>query len=217
MTAVLPSQRRRQDDDAGDLRGLPQAAPGRVRVLGLDPVRERQQQLLPRIGVMLQAGAPGAGACPGDARASPACTPTRSTPRCWPTDWAGRLRADAVPPPQRRPAAKGASAWRWRSSAARIVFVDEPTAGMDPQARRTTWALLEELRGDGVTVVLTTHYMDEAERLADHIHIIDRGRLIASGSPLSDPRRHPRDDPAGRDPAPLARPTRCVARRRDRV
>ena len=65
-----------------------------------------------------------------------------------------------------------------------IVFVDEPTAGMDPQARRTTWELLEELRGDGVTVVLTTHYMDEAERLADQIHIIDRGRLIASGSPL---------------------------------
>ena len=65
-----------------------------------------------------------------------------------------------------------------------IVFVDEPTAGMDPQARRTTWELLGELRGDGVTVVLTTHYMDEAERLADHIHIIDHGRLIASGSPL---------------------------------
>ena len=65
-----------------------------------------------------------------------------------------------------------------------IVFVDEPTAGMDPQARRTTWELLEELRDDGVTVVLTTHYMDEAERLADRIHIIDQGRLIASGTPL---------------------------------
>ena len=65
-----------------------------------------------------------------------------------------------------------------------LVFVDEPTAGMDPQARRTTWELLEELRADGVTVVLTTHYMDEAERLADQIHIIDHGRLIASGSPL---------------------------------
>jgi len=65
-----------------------------------------------------------------------------------------------------------------------IVFVDEPTAGMDPQARRATWELLEELRDDGVTVVLTTHYMDEAERLADRIHIIDHGRLIASGTPL---------------------------------
>ena len=55
---------------------------------------------------------------------------------------------------------------------------------MDPAARRTTWELLEELRAAGVTVVLTTHYMDEAERLADRIHIIDHGRLIASGSPL---------------------------------
>ena len=60
---------------------------------------------------------------------------------------------------------------------------------MDPQARRDTWELLEELRADGVTVVLTTHYMDEAERLADRIHIIDRGRLIASGSAA---RAHPR-------------------------
>jgi ABC-2 type transport system ATP-binding protein len=65
-----------------------------------------------------------------------------------------------------------------------LVFVDEPTAGMDPQARRTTWKLLEELREDGVTIVLTTHNMDEAERLADQIHVIDRGRLIASGSPF---------------------------------
>ena len=71
-----------------------------------------------------------------------------------------------------------------------LVFVDEPTAGMDPQARRTTWELLEELRADGVTVVLTTHYMDEAERLADQVHIIDHGRLIASGiAARADPRR----------------------------
>jgi ABC-2 type transport system ATP-binding protein len=65
-----------------------------------------------------------------------------------------------------------------------IVFVDEPTAGMDPKARRGTWELLEELRDSGVTVVLTTHYMDEAERLADQIHIIDHGRLIATGTAL---------------------------------
>ena len=65
-----------------------------------------------------------------------------------------------------------------------LVFVDEPTAGMDPQARHTTWELLDELRRDGVTIVLTTHYMDEAEQLADQVHVIDRGRLIASGSPF---------------------------------
>jgi ABC-2 type transport system ATP-binding protein len=65
-----------------------------------------------------------------------------------------------------------------------LVFVDEPTAGMDPQARHATWDLLDELRRDGVTIVLTTHYMDEAERLADQVHVIDHGRLIASGSPF---------------------------------
>jgi ABC-2 type transport system ATP-binding protein len=64
-----------------------------------------------------------------------------------------------------------------------LVFVDEPTAGMDPQARHITWDLLRELRGAGVTVVLTTHYIEEAERLADQVHIIDRGRLVMSGTP----------------------------------
>ena len=54
---------------------------------------------------------------------------------------------------------------------------------MDPQARHTTWALLRELRAAGVTVVLTTHYIEEAERLADQVHIIDRGRLVMSGTP----------------------------------
>jgi len=64
-----------------------------------------------------------------------------------------------------------------------LVFVDEPTAGMDPAARRTTWELLQELRGDGVTIVLTTHYMDEAERVAHRIAIIDHGKIIAQGTP----------------------------------
>ena len=64
-----------------------------------------------------------------------------------------------------------------------LVFVDEPTAGLDPHIRRDVWDLLTELRGDGVTVVLTTHLIDEAERLADTVHVIDHGRLIATGSP----------------------------------
>jgi ABC-2 type transport system ATP-binding protein len=64
-----------------------------------------------------------------------------------------------------------------------LVFLDEPTAGLDPQSRRATWALIEELRAAGVSVILTTHYLEEAERLADHVVVIDRGRVVAAGSP----------------------------------
>ena len=63
-----------------------------------------------------------------------------------------------------------------------LVFLDEPTAGMDPHARRATWELLRELRSAGVSIVLTTHAMDEAEALADQVWMIDRGRVAASGT-----------------------------------
>jgi ABC-2 type transport system ATP-binding protein len=64
-----------------------------------------------------------------------------------------------------------------------LVFLDEPTAGMDPQARHATWDLVSALRSDGVSVILTTHFMEEAERLADHVVIIDHGRAVADGAP----------------------------------
>ena len=66
-----------------------------------------------------------------------------------------------------------------------LVFLDEPTAGMDTQARRLTWDLISALRRDGVTVVMTTHLLDEAERLSDYIYIIDHGSLQLEGSPES--------------------------------
>ena len=160
----------------------PQA--GTVRVLGLDPVRDRKD-LLPRIGVMLQGGGAWSGVRAMEMlrhvaklHANPLDTEML----------AERLGlGDCGRTPYRR--LSGGQQQRLGLAMAvvgrpEIVFVDEPTAGMDPQARRTTWELLEELRGDGVTVVLTTHYMDEAERLAERIHIIDHGRLIASGTPL---------------------------------
>jgi ABC-2 type transport system ATP-binding protein len=65
----------------------------------------------------------------------------------------------------------------------RLLFLDEPTAGLDPQARQRTDALITELRASGVTIVLTTHDLDQAERLADRVAIIDAGRIVAMGTP----------------------------------
>jgi len=69
------------------------------------------------------------------------------------------------------------------AGAPELLFLDEPTTGLDPQSRRQLWELVERLRAAGATIVLTTHYMDEAERLADRIAIVDRGQVIALGTP----------------------------------
>ncbi len=66
-----------------------------------------------------------------------------------------------------------------------LVFLDEPTAAMDPQARLQTWDIIRDLKAGGVTVLLTTHYMEEAQRLADRVAIIDHGKLLALGTPES--------------------------------
>ncbi len=157
---------------------------GTVRVLGLDPRRDRRD-LLPRIGVMLQAG----GAWSGVRAREMLDHVARLHAHPLDTDaLSERLGlGDCGRTPYRR--LSGGQQQRLGLAMAlvgrpELVFVDEPTAGMDPQARRTTWELLAELRADGVTVVLTTHYMEEAERLADRVHIIDRGRLVVSGTPL---------------------------------
>ncbi len=158
---------------------------GSVRVLGLDPVADRRD-LLPRIGVMLQSGGAWSGARVDEM--------LRHLARLHadPLD-VGLLverlgLADCGRTPYRR--LSGGQQQRLSLAMAlvgrpELLFVDEPTAGMDPAARRTTWELLEEVRADGVTVVLTTHYLDEAERLADTIHILDHGRLVVTGSPAT--------------------------------
>lgn len=65
----------------------------------------------------------------------------------------------------------------------KIIFLDEPTTGLDPQARRNLWDLIREIRDNGTTVILTTHYMDEAEQLCDRIAIMDEGQIIKLASP----------------------------------
>jgi ABC-2 type transport system ATP-binding protein len=173
---------------------------GTVRVLGLDPVRDRRA-LLPRIGVMLQDG----GAWSGVRAMEMLRHMARLHAHPLDVDLLGERLGlgECGSTPYRR--LSGGQQQRLGLAMAlvgrpEIAFVDEPTAGMDPKARRGTWELLEELRASGVTVVLTTHYMEEAERLADRIHIIDRGRLIATGSALELTRGN-----AGRQPAATIR------------
>ncbi len=156
---------------------------GSVRVLGLDPVAQRRQ-LLPRIGVMLQQGGAWSGVHAMEMLRHVASLHAHPLD----VDALGERLGlgDCGRTPYRR--LSGGQQQRLGLAMAvvgrpELVFVDEPTAGLDPQARHTTWDLLRELRTAGVTVVLTTHYIEEAERLADSVHIIDRGRLVMSGTP----------------------------------
>ncbi|MGC4932378.1 ABC transporter ATP-binding protein [Gordonia sp. DT30] len=156
---------------------------GSVSVLGLDP-RHDNDQLRRRIGVMLQGG----GAYPG-ARADEMlrlCASYCAEPidPAWLLDALG-LR-DAARTPFRR--LSGGQQQRLSLACAivgrpELVFLDEPTAGLDAHARLVVWEIIDRLRGDGVSVLLTTHLMDEAERLADQVVIIDAGRVVAAGSP----------------------------------
>ncbi|MCW2849615.1 MAG: transporter related protein [Marmoricola sp.] len=184
ITAVLGPNGAGKTTTLETCEGYRKAQAGTVRVLGLDPQSQRRD-LLPRIGVMLQDG----GAWSGVRAMEMLRHIARLHAEPLDVDVLGERLGlgDCGRTPYRR--LSGGQQQRLKLALAvvgrpELVFVDEPTAGMDPAARRTTWELLQEMRADGVTVVLTTHHMDEAERLADQIHIIDRGRMIVSGSPL---------------------------------
>lgn len=158
---------------------------GAVRVLGLDP-RQDRAALMPLLGVMLQEGG-----------AYQAATP-REMVRLY-----ARFYPDPLPPDEllerlglaesagvRVRNLSGGQKQRLNLALAlvgrpRVALLDEPTVGMDPQARLATWDLIRDLRADGVTVLLTTHLMDEAERLADLVAVMDRGRLVALDSPAA--------------------------------
>ncbi|MFD1813848.1 ABC transporter ATP-binding protein [Rhodococcus gannanensis] len=156
---------------------------GSVRVFGLDPVTA-SGEVRARIGVMLQGG----GAYPGskagemlDLVASYSADPLDP-------EWLLRELglADVTRTPYRR--LSGGQQQRLALACAlvgrpELVFLDEPTAGLDAQARLMVWELVDALKRDGVSVLLTTHLMDEAEALADRLVIIDHGRIVAEGTP----------------------------------
>jgi ABC-2 type transport system ATP-binding protein len=72
-----------------------------------------------------------------------------------------------------------------------VIFLDEPTTGLDPRSRRTMWQIIRELAADGVTIFLTTQYLDEADELADQVAVLDHGRIVAEGTPAELKRRIP--------------------------
>ena len=163
--------------------GFTRADSGTVRVLGLDPWRQ-SGALRPRLGVMLQAGGAHASARVGEMLQLMARCSANPLDPAWLLDILGL--SGAVRTPIRR--LSGGQVQRLSLAMAlvgrpELLFLDEPTAGMDPQARHLVWDLLRALRTDGVSVLLTTHLLDEAELLADHIVILDNGRSVADGTP----------------------------------
>jgi ABC-2 type transport system ATP-binding protein len=158
---------------------------GTVRVLGLDPIADARA-LRPRVGVMLQSGG-----VPTTVRAAEYLRVMASF-YARPLDPARLLDTLGLTGCARTPYKQlsGGQQQRLALAAAivgrpELVFLDEPTAGLDPQARHATWELIEGLRAAGTAVILATHYMEEAERLADRVAIVDHGRLVADGTPAT--------------------------------
>ncbi|MFI9596845.1 ABC transporter ATP-binding protein [Nonomuraea sp. NPDC052265] len=183
VTAVLGPNGAGKTSTVEICEGFRKADSGTVRVLGLSPTLP---ELRPRVGVMLQAG----GVPPAMRCAEWLRLVSRFYAR--PHDPGALLTRLGLAEHARTAYRRLSGGQQQRLSLAaavigrpELVFLDEPTAGLDPQARHACWELVGELRGAGVSVVLTTHHMEEAERLADHVVIIDRGRVVAEGSPAS--------------------------------
>ena len=156
---------------------------GRVEILGLDPVADNAQ-LRERIGVMLQGGGGYPAAKAGEMLNLVASYAADPLDPAWLMDTLGLTESARTT--YRR--LSGGQQQRLALACAvvgrpELVFLDEPTAGMDAHARIVVWELIDALRRDGVTVVLTTHHLTEAEELADRIVIIDHGAAVATGTP----------------------------------
>ncbi|MER5520087.1 ABC transporter ATP-binding protein [Streptomyces sp. NPDC002763] len=165
------------------LEGLAPPSGGRVRVLGHDPHRERAA-VRPRTGVMLQEGG------------FPSELTVGETTRMWagcttgarPTTESLGLVGLAGKTDVRVKQLSGGERRRLDLALAllgrpEVLFLDEPTTGLDAEGRRDTWELVRSLRDTGTTVLLTTHYLEEAEDLADRLAILHEGRIAATGTP----------------------------------
>ncbi|MGW6867998.1 ABC transporter ATP-binding protein [Streptomyces sp. NPDC054904] len=165
------------------LEGLAAPTGGQVRVFGLDPYT-RRAEVRPRTGVMLQEGG------------FPSDLSVTETVRMWSGVTSGARPAAEVlelvgldaRASVRVKQLSGGERRRLDLALAllgrpEVLFLDEPTTGMDPEGRRDTWALVRELRARGTTVLLTTHYLEEAEALADRLAILHEGELVLTGTP----------------------------------
>ena len=167
------------------IEGLRQPDSGQVRVLGLDPRRDGRS-LRARIGAQLQQSA-----LPDHLRVWEALDLYASLyPRR--ADWQKLLDQLGLGEKRNAPYANLSGGQKQRLFIAlalvndpELVFFDELTTGLDPQARRAMWDLVRDVRDRGKTVFLTTHFMEEAERLCDRVAIMDHGRIVALGSPES--------------------------------
>ena len=156
---------------------------GTVRVLGLDPVRDRRR-CIPQLGIMLQEGGVYPSLSVGEAVRLFAAYFRNPVPPGELLELVGLSDRER----SRYRTLSGGERQRLSLALAlvgrpRLLFLDEPTAGMDPRARLLTWEAVREQRRRGVTVLLTTHSMEEAERLADRVAIINQGRLVALDTP----------------------------------
>jgi ABC-2 type transport system ATP-binding protein len=165
------------------LEGLAAPSGGVVRIFGLDPFT-RRGAVRPRVGVMLQAGG-----FAKDLTVAETCTMWAGcTPGAGPV---GEL-LDLVGLDARRDVRvkqlSGGESRRLDLALAllgrpEVLFLDEPTTGMDPEGRHATWRIVRGLREAGTTILLTTHYLEEAEELADRLAILRHGRVVAEGTP----------------------------------
>jgi ABC-2 type transport system ATP-binding protein len=163
--------------------GLRRPDVGTIRLLGLDPHAD-QDQVHEIVGVQLQSGA-----LPAKLRVGEILEEYRSFYRD-PADMDELLDVLGLSAKRGDYYRSLSGGQRQRLSVAlaligqpRLAFLDEMTTGLDPQARRDTWELIEQIRGRGVTIVLVTHFMEEAERLCDRVALIDRGRVVALDTP----------------------------------